>query len=56
MHQVQSSLQAAVPSFQVEASVVELDDEQLGVVCGGLLPVGGWGGPVEVSAIPVGGW
>ena len=55
MHQVQSSLQAAVPSFQVEASVVELDDEQLGLVCGGVIPVGGWG-PVEVPAIPVGGW
>ena len=55
MHQVQSSLQAAVSPFQAEASVVELDDEQLAVVCGGIIPVGGWG-PVEVSAIPVGGW
>jgi hypothetical protein len=55
MHQVQSSLQAAVPSSHVEASVVELDDEQLGVVCGGVIPVGGWG-PIEVSTIPVGGW
>ena len=55
MFQVQSSLQAAVPSSQVQAPVIELDDEQLGVVCGGFIPVGGWGS-AEVAAIPVGGW
>lgn len=55
MFQVQSSLKAAVPSSQAEAPVVELDDEQLGVVCGGFAPVGGWGA-AEVSASPVGGW
>ncbi len=55
MFQVQSSLQPAVPSSQVEA-LVELDDEQLGVVCGGaFIPVGGWGS-AEVSCSPVGGW
>jgi hypothetical protein len=35
--------------------VVELDDEQLAVVCGGVLPVGGWRA-AELTAIPVGGW
>ena len=44
-----------IPS-QAEALFVELDDEQLATVSGGLLiPVGGWG-PADSFAIPVGGW
>lgn len=54
MFQIQSPVQGAVTPSQVEA-LVELDDEQLGTVTGGALPVGGWGS-ANASALPVGGW
>jgi len=56
MSEVQSPAQRQVISSQAEALFVELDDEQLATVSGGLLiPVGGWG-PADSFAIPVGGW
>jgi len=56
MFEVQSPAQRQVISSQAEALFVELDDEQLATVSGGLLiPVGGWG-PADSFAIPVGGW
>ncbi len=35
--------------------LVELSDQQLDIVVGGLGPVGGWGS-ADVAAGPVGGW
>jgi hypothetical protein len=55
MFQVQSPAHEAIASSQSEALLVELDDEQLAAVGGGLIPVGGWA-PPDVCAIPVGGW
>ncbi len=55
MFQVQSPVKASVAPYQAETLFVELDEEQLKIVSGGLIPVGGWS-PAEVSAIPVGGW
>ena len=55
MFQAPTSPCSAVRFPQAECELVELDDEQLGVVCGGRIPVGGWGAP-EPVAIPVGGW
>ena len=40
---------------QNEVEFVELSSDELGSVCGGVIPVGGWG-TTEISAIPVGGW
>ena len=54
MFQIQSPVQGAVTPSQVEALLVELDDEQLGTVTGGT-PTGGWGS-ANASALPVGGW
>lgn len=55
MFQVQFSSQQSVNPSPAEALIVELDDEQLAAVGGGVIPVGGWA-PVDASAIPVGGW
>ena len=55
MVQIQLPVPGAVAPSQVEALLVELDDEQLGTVTGGAIPVGGWAS-ANVSAIPVGGW
>jgi hypothetical protein len=54
MSQVQSTAQPTVTPSQVESLLVELDDAQLAIVSGGMIPVGGWGS--ESSSIPVGGW
>ena len=54
MFQVQSPAQSTATPSQVESLLVELDDEQLAIVSGGIIPVGGWGS--ESTAIPVGGW
>jgi hypothetical protein len=55
MFQVQPPAQAEVTPSQVETLVVELDDEQLCIVSGGSIPVGGWAF-AHASTIPVGGW
>ncbi len=55
MFQVQSPAQPVATPSQAEALIVELDDEQLSIVSGGLIPVGGWRS-ADVTAIPVGGW
>ncbi len=55
MFQVHTPPRAAATPSQTEILFFELDDEQLGMVSGGLLPVGGWRSS-DVSAIPVGGW
>lgn len=54
MFQVQSPAQPTATPSQVDTLIVELDDEQLAIVSGGMIPVGGWG--AESTAIPVGGW
>lgn len=56
MFQVQCPAQPVATPSRGEALIVELDDEQLGLVAGGLLlPVAGWRS-ADVPAIPVGGW
>lgn len=54
MFQVQSPVTAASPPTG-EAVVIELDDEQLSLVGGARIPVGGWGS-AQMASIPVGGW
>jgi hypothetical protein len=54
MFQVQSPAQPTATPSQVESLLVELDDEQLAVVSGAMIPVGGWGS--NSASIPVGGW
>lgn len=45
----------AFPAPQSELELVELSSEELASVCGGVIPVGGWG-VSQLSIIPVGGW
>lgn len=54
MYQVQSPAAATVPPSQSPA-LIELDDEQLRLVSGARIPVGGWGAG-DMASIPVGGW
>ena len=55
MFQVQFPAQQTVTASHAEALLVELDDEQLAAVSGGVIPVGGWA-PLDPCVIPVGGW
>jgi hypothetical protein len=55
MFQIQFPVPGPVAPSQVEGLFVELNDEQLGTVTGGVSPVGGWGS-ANSSMIPVGGW
>ena len=55
MFQFQSSSQGGATPSPVEVQLVELDDEQLVIVTGGIIPVGGWAS-ANMLAIPVGGW
>jgi hypothetical protein len=55
MSQLQSPAPASTVPSDPELLFVELDDRQLGLVVGGLGPVGGWRS-ADLSSGPVGGW
>lgn len=55
MSQLQSPVRPTAAPTEPDTLLIELDDEQLVMIVGGLGPVGGWGF-AALSTGPVGGW